>query len=118
TNNIIYTFNKIKSTNHCFYKDNPILMNTQYQYLGSLSLLERIYLDTNNQLLLITLKPINDSIIICHDKKKFLNPSPVYPSTITLYTNKEGEEFYRIEDYILTPVNPNEFRYKTNLIEI
>ena len=120
TNNIEYNFSQIKATNHFYYTNEPTLMEEEYQYVGSISLLERVYIDTNNppQQYLKILKAIDDSVIICYDKKKFLNTLPVYPYTITLYTNTIDEQFYRIDDYILTPVEPNEFRYKDDLIEI
>lgn len=125
TNNIIYHFDPVKATNFIYYTNRYdsgefLFLDKVYKYVGSLSLLERIYIDTNNppQQYINKLAPIDDSEIICYDNKKFFNNSLIYPSTITLYTNKQGEKFYRTEKYTLTPVEPNEFRYKNNLIEI
>ena len=46
TNNITYQFNPIKATNYIYY-DEYVYISQPYFYIGSLSLLERVYIDTN-----------------------------------------------------------------------
>lgn len=117
TNNISFTLNQLLATNYIYYTNGGAIMGDNLSYVGDISPLERIYTNSYNQQILQKIQPIDDNIIICDDGKKFSNTEPVYPTTITLYTNKLGEGFYRPVDH-LTPLEPNEFRYKSNLIEI
>ena len=64
TNNITYQFNPIKATNYIYY-DEYVYISQPYFYIGSLSLLERVYIDTNTppQQYLKTLEAIDDIFI-------------------------------------------------------
>ena len=121
TNNITYQFNPMKATNYIYYDEKfeynneYVYISQPYIYVGSISLLERIYIDTNNppQQYLKTLEAIDDTFIERYDDQYFKqvpisNTYIFYPSKPTLYTNNKQTSLYWWrggESNRLTPVD-------------
>ena len=98
TNSIKYQLNSDMAEYSIYYDEHSYISEPQL-YVGSFTLLERVYLDTNDQQYIKTLELIDDTFIERYDEKTsslvpVSNTYIFYPYTPTLYTNNESSSLY------------------------